>query len=328
MTERENFFAVLRHETPAWTPCFYDAYVPIGSSVLNNTGEPGKGGRDMFGVNWLVTPDTGYQPIPDPREHRIEDVNDWREILEFPDLEAIDWAACAQKDLAGVDRESKVVCCFGMEGNFNRLQSLMGVCEALMAMLTDTDAVYDFFEAYTAFKIKTIEKIGAYYKPDIYVNGDDVCSSTGLFFSPQLYRELIKPFEIRLGQAAVSQGMLVEHHVCGQCESIIPDILETGASIWQTAQSMNDLNRIEREYGDRLLIHGGWDSYGPQGFEGATEEQVRGEVRRCIDEYAGSGHYMLFPIIIGDPADENLQRRRGWASDECRTYSEKKLLRG
>lgn len=323
MTERENMKLVLEHKQPEWVPCFYDAYTPMGSSLINNNGEFMKGGPDMFGVNWICTADTGFQAIPDPSFRLFSDVKYWRDFVEFPDIDSWDWEAAAARDLANVNREERMLCVFGMEGNFNRLQSMMGVCEALMALLDDPDSVYDFFDAYTNFKIKTIEKYAQYYKPDIYVNADDVCSSTGLFFSPDLYKELIKPFEKRQAQAAIKRGIIVEHHICGLCESIIPDIIETGATIWQTAQSMNDLEKIKKEYKNQLVIHGGWDSYGPHNFEDATEEQVRGEVRRCLDTYAPGGDYMLFPIIFHDPELNIMQKKREWASDECKKYSKK-----
>lgn len=328
MTERENFFRVLNGQEPAWTPNFQTAYAPCGTSLLSNQGELGKGGRDMYGVNWLVTADTGYQAIPDPKEHIMDDVTEWRDIVKFPDLDEMDWAAAAEKDMAHVDRENKVVCFFSMEGNFNRLQSFMGVCEAFIAMLEETEEVYELFDALTEFKIKSIEKVAQYYKPDIFINGDDVCSSDGLFFSPALHDELIKPFEKRIAQAAINHGMIVEHHVCGKCDDIIDHIVDTGARIWQTAQPMNDLNGIKAKYGNKLLIHGGWDSFGPHCYEDATEEMVRAEVRRCIDTYGRDGNYMLFPILLGDPADGRLALRRGWADDECRRYSEALFAKG
>lgn len=72
MTERENFMKVLNHEKPEWTPCFFTTYRPMGASVLNNQGEYLKGGKDMFGVEWIVTKDTGYQAIPDPKLHILD----------------------------------------------------------------------------------------------------------------------------------------------------------------------------------------------------------------------------------------------------------------
>lgn len=322
MTERENFFLVYNHQKPAWMPNFFEAYAPIGASVLNNQGEYMKGGRDMFGVKWICTEDTGWQAIADPREHILEDITEWKKYIEFPDVDAMDWERAAEQDLARVDRNEKVIACFGMEGNFNRLQSLMGTCEAMIAMLEEPEAVYEFFEAHTKFKMKTIEKIAKYYKPDIYVNGDDVCSGEGLFFSRGMYEDLIKPFEKMLGKTAVDCGLILEHHVCGKAEDIIPDILETGATIWQTGQVMNDLNRIEAEYGDRLLIHGGWDSTGPHNFEGTSEEMVRQAVRKAVDDYGKNGHFALFPVVMGDPSKPDIAARRSWICDECRKYSE------
>ncbi len=322
MTERENFFIAYNHGKPAWVPNFFTAYAPFGSSLLNNQGEYMKGGFDMFGAKWICTEDTGWQAIPDPTYHPLEDITEWKKFIQFPDLDAMDWESAAIRDMAHVDRNEKVVACFGMEGNFNRLQSLMGTCEALIAMLEEPEAVYDFFEAYTKFKCKTIEKFAKYYKPDIYVNGDDVCSGDGLFFSKTMYNDLIKPFEMMLGKTAVNCGLIVEHHVCGKCEDIIPDIIETGATIWQTAQTMNNLNKIKAEYGDKLLIHGGWDSTGPHNFEGCTEEMVRAATRKAIDDYAKDGNFALFPVVMGDMARTDIANRRSWISDECRKYSE------
>jgi len=321
ITERENFFLVYNHQKPAWTPNFFECYAGMGSSLLNNTGEYMKGGKDMFGVQWLCTEDTGWQPIPDPHFHLIEDITEWKDYIEFPDLDAVDWEGAAERDMARIDRNEKVVACFGMEGNFNRLQSLMGTTEALIAMLEEPEAVAEFFEAHTRFKCETIKKIAKYYKPDIYVNGDDVCSATNTFFSKAMYDELIHPYEVMLGRTAVNCGLIVEHHLCGKAENLIPDIIETGATIWQTAQVMNDLNKIEKEYGDKLLLHGGWDSAGPHNADGCTEEEVRSATRTALDKYMGEGHFMLFPIVLGDPSRPDIAQRRSWIMDECKNYS-------
>lgn len=325
MTERENALIAINHGKPQWVPNFYDAYSPMGCSLLNDQGERGKGGRDMFGSLWLVTADTGYQTIHSPNEHILDDILKWRDVIKFPDLEAMDWATAAKNDLEHVDRETRLFAMFTLTGNFNRLEALMGTCEAMIAMYEEPDAVNEFFTAYTDFKIKIIDKYAEYYKPDIYVNGDDVATSTGLFFSPEVYRKLVWPHERRIAQAALAKGMIVEHHVCGKVDDIIPDIIATGASIFQTAQKMNDLVGIQQKYHDQLCIHGGWDSVGRCSFTDATEFEIREEVRRCIDTYATDGNYMLFPIIVGDMASPDIQQKRDWVRDECRNYSAKKF---
>ncbi len=325
MTERENMQLLLNNKVPQWTPCFYDAYQPFGISLLNNQGEFMKGGKDMFGTMWVATEKTGWQVTPDPSYPPVlEDICDWRDVIKFPNLDEMDWAGAAEQDgkIFNFDRENKMICCFGLEGNFVRLQALMGTENALCAMIEDPDEVYAFFAAYTDFRCDVIERTAKYYKPDIYVNGDDVCTQTGLYFSPKMHKELIRPFELQLGEVVTNCGMIHEEHCCGKCEDyLIEHFIDMKARIWQTAQSMNDLVHIKEVYGDKLLIHGGWNTYGPTGQDDASEEVMREEVRRCIDSYAKGGKYMLFPVVVGEPVNE--ARRRKIVSDECRKYSEK-----
>ena len=297
-----------------------DSYDPVGVSFLRDQGERGKGGRDLFGSNWLVTRDTGFQTIHDPNEHILLDIESWRNVITFPDLDQIDWEGAAKKDTVHLDRLNKLTCFISLTGCFNRLEALMGTCEALIAMYDNPEEVNNFFTAYTDFMVEIIDKSIQYYNPDIIVYGDDIASSSGLFFAPEVYRKIIWPHENKLHHTAISKGIIAEHHVCGKVDSIIPDIIATGAQVWQTAQSMNDLVSINRQFGSQLCIHGGWDSYGRASQADATEAETRAEVRRCIDTYAENGSYMLFPIIFGDPDDPCTSMRRQWCSDECRHY--------
>lgn len=324
MTERENAMIAINHGIPEWVPNTFDAYSRSGSSLLKDQGERGKGGRDLFGSLWLVTADTGYQTIHSPNEHILDDILNWRNVIKFPDIEAMDWAAAARKDLELVDQKSKLFAMVSLTGSFNRLEALMGTCEAMIAMYEEPDAVNELFIAYTDFKVRLIDKYAQYYKPDIYINGDDVATSTGLFFSPEVYRKLVWPHERKLAQAALAKGMIVEHHVCGKIDDIIPDIIATGATIFQTAQRMNDLVGIQQKYHDQLCIHGGWDSIGRCSYPDATETEIREEVRRCIDTYGGYGNYMLYPSIVGDMESPAIQEKRSWVRDECRNYRAKK----
>lgn len=326
LTERENFQLILDHKRPKWIPCFLNVYFDVFPSIINNSGKAGEGGRDMFGTVWAATEDTGWQLIPDPRKAPVlEDICDWREVIQFPDLDALDWETAAKRDLAGYDPEEKMLCVLGMSGNFDRLQALMGTENAMCAMIEDPEEVYAFFAAYTDYRCEIIRRSAQYYKPDIYLSGDDICTETGMYFSKEMHKELIRPFELQIGQTIVEQGMLFEQHCCGLCDDyLIEHFIDMKARIWQTAQSMNDLVHIQEKYGRKLLINGGWHTFGPAGMENATEAETRAEVRRCIDSYGKNGNYMLFPIIFSGDLEQQ-ERRRAWAMDECRVYSEKYL---
>ena len=54
-----------------------------------------------------------------------------------------------------------------VNGPFERLHMLMGFENALCALLTDPEEVEEFFNTYMEWKIKLMEKVIEYYKPDV-----------------------------------------------------------------------------------------------------------------------------------------------------------------
>lgn len=327
LTEKENLRRVHRREIPEWIPQNFAAVQLFCPSCYQPHGVFGRGGTDLFGAKWVVEDNAPTGAIPDPRFHIIPDVEDlpnWRDFLTLPDVNAMDWAGAAQRDCAGFDRENKMLCTDVMDGNFNRLQAIMGTCEALIAMLEEPDAVLDFFDYHTDLKIKMLEKIMDHYRPDIIINGDDVCSSDGLFFSRELYERLVKPFEKRFADAVKSYGVVLQHHVCGKCEDIIPDIIGYGTDVIETMQpGMNDIVKMKRLYGDKVIFNGGWDSYGPHNEAAASEEMVRGEVRRIVDEYCYDGSFIIYGGILIPTTNgwDRFNEMNDWVFDETRRYS-------
>lgn len=327
LTEKENLRLVHNRQIPEWIPQNFAAIQLFSPSCYLSQGNPGRGGTDLFGAKWIVESNAPTGAIPDPRFHIIPDVEDlprWRDFLTLPDVDGMDWAGAAHRDCAGFDRENKMLCTNILDGNFNRLQAIMGTCEALIAMLEEPEAVLDFFDYHTNLKIRMLEKIVDHYRPDIIINGDDVCSSDGLFFSKEMHETFIKPFEQRIADAVKGYGLVLQHHVCGKCEDIIPDIIGYGTDVIETMQpGMNDIVKMKQLYGDKVIFDGGWDSYGPHNDETATEEQVRAEVRRIVDEYCYDGSFIIYGGIL-IPTDNGWQRfdeMNGWVFDETVKYS-------
>jgi hypothetical protein len=90
--------------------------------------------------------------------------------------------------------------------------------------------------------------------------------------------------------------------------------------MWNPAQVMNDLVGIKKTYGNKLVLCGCWDSSGPAGWPGASEELVRSEVRKCIDTFAPGGGFMFWGSVYGPKGDEEVARRSGWITDEYNKY--------
>jgi hypothetical protein len=66
---------------------------------------------------------------------------------------------------------------------------------------------------------------------------------------------------------------------------------------------------------------GCWDTSGPVGWDDCTEELMRSEVRRVIDEFAPGGGYMFLGSTYG-PDTEHLRNRRMWMTSEYEAYRE------
>jgi hypothetical protein len=66
---------------------------------------------------------------------------------------------------------------------------------------------------------------------------------------------------------------------------------------------MNDLHGIKKKYGNSLILTGCWDSSGPVSWPSASEELVRAEVRKTIDNYAPGGGFVFWGSVYGEKGD-------------------------
>ena len=306
MTFRENYLRVLHHQKPEFTPVFFSTTASCGFGAGNGPWfekGPAGGGKDGFGVRWATPSSGGGAPTPAANSAVLDDITEWEEKVQFPDVDAFDWEAEAARELAGVDREQLVVDYGCGNGVWERLLALLGTEEAFYSMIVEQDAVNALFEKITDYKIKIAEKAKKYYDPDAFTNYDDIAASSSLFFSPEIYRTCIKPHHTRLNEAVKDLGMIPIYHCCGKAESLIEDFIETGAEAWTSVQPSNDIEYLLKEYGDRIAIMGGYDNNGPCGMPDATDEMVRAEVRRCMSTYGKYDGYVLFGARIVNSLD-------------------------
>lgn len=257
-----------------------------------------RGGTDWFGCRWEDCPGADA-PAPDVRSHVLDDICDWKEKVKFPDLDAWDWENAVKTDkVTAVDRENTLLNVIVCTGLFERLHVLMGFEDALCALITDPEETEAYFERMTEYKIELIGKLKQYYNPDVITFHDDWGTQRAMFFSPDLWRKMLKPRMKRIVDYAHSCGIGFIMHSCGKIDEIIPDICEIGVD---TLQCM-DINNIEealRICGDNMSIQA---SVHTQDFESRdsagilTPEAVREITRREFMEWGASGRY--FPFLL------------------------------
>jgi len=132
---------------------------------------------------------------------------------------------------------------------------------------------------------------------DICQVTDDLGSQTGPMMSLDMYREFYKPHHERFCNLCKEFGIKIFHHDDGSCREFLPDLIGMGVDILNPVQHNcpgMECDGLKRDFGKKLCFHGGIDNQKVLPF--GTPEDVRAEVRACIDTLAADGTgYILAP---------------------------------
>ena len=318
MNGRENMLATI-HRAPHDHVSNVTNVCMVGANAETFEIGPWGGGYDGYGVNWIAS-DTGLgASLPAPGSAILEDVTEWKKIVKFPDITKIDWEGMAREQLKTFDPENQVLDYVMMTGPFMRTVHLMGFEDALISFVSEPEACSELFNAITDYRINMLEYIVKYYKPDMICIGEDFATDRDLFMSPQIYRDLLKPCHERFNEAVKSYGIVPSIHICGKCDTIVPDLVDIGTGVWEICEPSNDLVKLQESYKNDIVFYGGYNFKGPMSYGEPTEEELRQSVRDAIDKYAPAGNFALMQaLIVQDPA--KMGYRMGVLIDEAIKY--------
>ncbi len=296
LTPRQNALMAYNHQTPVWVPCFFTDFDFSKPVEINE--RPEQGGLDWFGVEWEFVPAV-LAPMVKPGTQRLTDITKWKEELVFPNLTVVDWEAAAAKETAKWDRENKISFMMLINGIFERTHALMGFEDAMCAMYDEPEAYKELVNAITDYKVEVIKIIGKYYKPDVLCFHDDYGANDSMLMSPALWEEFFKEPLRRVIEETHRQGMIYEHHSCGYIAPIFDQLVELGIDAIDPLQVSNPVRELKDKYQDRVTFVGGYNAQHTFDKVGATEEEMRAEVRRALDELAPGGSFVAFPLTVG-----------------------------
>ena len=305
-TAKQAMLAILKGEKADFIPEAYstmkDVVYPGERFIDLKNFDPYGTGPDAWGVMWT---NQGPNPMIDgntvAKDFRLfEDVADWKKYVKFPKFSKFVLKMIfknMQKGM-GVNRDEHVVSCLLLSGAFERVNQMVGFENALCAFYECPDEMKELLNAIADYKIKCIELAHKTLKPDVIHMHDDWGTNDNMFFSPDIWREFIKPIEKRYADKIHELGMIYIHHSCGHIEQIIPDLVEIGVDAINPMMISNDLDTLMEKYGDKITFCGGIDS---QTMEiEATPEAVTREVRKAMDKYANKGRYLPYIIPINE----------------------------
>ncbi len=143
---------------------------------------------------------------------------------------------------------------------------LCGYDQLMLKLALEPEFVRRLFAKILEFQKGIIREYYARLGPFLHLttSGDDFGTQHGLFMSPAMWREFVKPaMRERIAFTARFTDAAFMHHSCGAIAPIIPDLAEIGVRILNPIQpgaAGMDPAVLKKEFGDRLTFHGGLDT--------------------------------------------------------------------
>jgi len=313
LSKRENYLIAAYGGKGEYVPSFFED--SIGFFPPFWAADP-LSGVDMFNTRW-VSNDAGM--MPDERYPAMASIADWRKTAKLPDVASLPWEEwLAGYEAAAAGSEKARIAMLNTSGLFLIPVNMLGWVEALSAIYEEPEELSAFVHALTDFLVSLVPYL-AKAQPDIISTGDDVASSTGPFFSKEVWDSLYGPCFRRIIDAIHSVGALAEFHCCGSCDWLIDEFLEIGVDICQLPQINEQLLASKKKYGRHLVMTGGWDRHGEGALPGAPEEAVRASVREAIDTYGAEGALIFWDGGITGTSQDS-QNKMAWVASELALY--------
>jgi uroporphyrinogen decarboxylase len=137
---------------------------------------------------------------------------------------------------------------------------------------------------------------------------EDMGSQESLMFSPKQIHEFLIPRMKRMMDLVHDGGAHVFHHSDGAVRPIINDMIETGIDVLNPVQwrcTGMEREGLKRDFGDRLIFHGGVDNQETMVF--GSPDDVREEVAENLRTLGAGGGYIIAPChniqAVSDPAN-------------------------
>ena len=305
-TAKEALLARLKGEKADFIPECYsvmkDVVYPGERFIDLKNFDPHGTGPDAWGVMWT---NQGPNPMIDgntvAKDFRLfEDVADWKKYVKVPKFSkfVLKMIFKGMQKSMGVNRDEHVVSCLMLSGAFERVNQMVGFENALCAFYECPDEMKELLNTIADYKIKCIELAHKTLKPDVIHMHDDWGTNDNMFFSPDIWREFIKPIEKRYADKIHELGMIYMHHSCGYITQIMGDLVEIGVDAINPMMISNDLDTLFEKYGDKITFCGCIDNQTME-IEG-TPEVTKRVVRESMDKYANKGRYLPYIIPINE----------------------------
>ncbi len=254
------------------------------TGAQSGAGAESGGGRTVWGVPLVNVQageaqyaEFGAAPLADyDTAASLDDYPLWPDVARFDYDAAVALARRASPTYAVI---GPWVSLFEIYSQLRGLeQSLVDLIEAPALV----DAVLDRVETIqTAMMRQLFPRVAGHL--DLVFISDDLGGQQSLLMSPRMWERHLQPRLKRWCDLVHDHGLRVFYHTDGAVRPLLKKILDCGVDVLNPIQHAcpgMDMAELKREFGGRVIFHGGVDNQTvlPRG----TVDEVRAEVQECL----------------------------------------------
>lgn len=268
-------------------------------------------GTDIFGVVWKPKKNQKgvYNEIA---YHPLANAKTVKEIKEY-NWPSVDWFDFShlKDEIRRINRDERYAIMFFAGGSFESAWYMRGLERFLLDLIECPEIAETISEYVTDFYLK--RALRAIEESDgqitIIGSGGDIGTQRGMMISPDLWRRHIKPYSTKLIRTFKDMGLSTFYHSCGSIVPVIDDLIEMGVDILDPIQPKAygmEPENLKRQFGDRLVFHGGIDVQELLPF--GIPEEISAETARLMYILGSDGGYIVAPAhaFQADTPPENI----------------------
>jgi len=210
---------------------------------------------------------------------------------DFPDPHAENRFKGIEEAVKRFGKKRAVI--LGLRDIWSDMRDLLGYENALMGAVLEKENFIKLLDRSIEYNHTLAQIASKKLGIDMIVTTDDIADSRSLIFDPKLYFDIFAPRFKKVVKSFKDLGCYHLKHVDGNIMQIMDFLVECGIDCIDSIdpQGGMDLERIKKEYGDRICIKGNIDcsTILPEG----PEERIEKAVKDCISKAAKGGGYIL-----------------------------------
>ncbi|MCM8830295.1 MAG: uroporphyrinogen decarboxylase family protein, partial [Candidatus Omnitrophica bacterium] len=172
------------------------------------------------------------------------------------------------------------------------LERTFGFENGLPLFIENKELILEIMEKVTEFNLEMCKMVlNKGVRIDTLWIWSDLCYKNGMFFSPEIFKELVIPCHQRIKKFCKEHGLFLIFHCDGYVKEIIPLLIEVGVDAIQPLEARcgNDVREYKKIFGDKITLFGNISAE----VLSSDRERIKEEIKRKVGIAMENGRYIF-----------------------------------